>query len=95
MKKAEIKRISEFLKDLEEGLYELDGRLKAVRHYYLGDEEKIRLATAAVAGQIGCPSAQLAVKGGVYEKDCTSIGSFNFVGGSRLSADTIGQTKSG
>jgi hypothetical protein len=24
MKKAEIKRISEFLKDLEEGLYELD-----------------------------------------------------------------------
>ena len=33
-------------------VYELDEQLRAVRHYYLGDEEKIRRATAAVAGQL-------------------------------------------
>jgi len=36
-------------------VYELDGRMRAVRHYYLGDEEKIRKATAAVAGQLKNP----------------------------------------
>lgn len=38
-------------------VYELDEQLKAVRHYYLGDEEKIKRATQAVAGQLGRPSA--------------------------------------
>ena len=33
-------------------VYELDDKLTAVRHYYLGDEEKIRRATEAVAGQL-------------------------------------------
>ncbi len=33
-------------------VYDLDERLKAQRHYYLGDEEKIRRATKAVAGQL-------------------------------------------
>jgi 2,3-bisphosphoglycerate-dependent phosphoglycerate mutase len=33
-------------------VYELDEQLRAKRHYYLGDEEKIRRATAAVAGQL-------------------------------------------
>jgi 2,3-bisphosphoglycerate-dependent phosphoglycerate mutase len=33
-------------------VYELDKQLRAVQHYYLGDEEKIRAATASVAGQI-------------------------------------------
>jgi 2,3-bisphosphoglycerate-dependent phosphoglycerate mutase len=32
-------------------VYELDERLEAVRHYYLGDQERIRRAMAAVAGQ--------------------------------------------
>ena len=32
-------------------VYELDETLNPVRHYYLGDEEEIRRATAAVAGQ--------------------------------------------
>jgi len=36
-------------------VYELDDRLKALRHYYLGDEEKIRRATQAVAGQLTRP----------------------------------------
>jgi 2,3-bisphosphoglycerate-dependent phosphoglycerate mutase len=39
-------------------VYELDSKLKPVRHYYLGDPEKIRQATAAVAGQIGVPKKQ-------------------------------------
>jgi 2,3-bisphosphoglycerate-dependent phosphoglycerate mutase len=39
-------------------VYELDDRLKAIRHYYLGDEEKIKRATEAVAGQLqGQPKA--------------------------------------
>lgn len=33
-------------------VYELDDRLQAVRHYYLGDPEKIEAATASVAGQL-------------------------------------------
>lgn len=33
-------------------VYELDDDLKAQRHYYLGDEEKIRAATASVAAQL-------------------------------------------
>jgi len=33
-------------------VYELDDRLKAQRHYYLADEEKVRAATAAVASQL-------------------------------------------
>ncbi len=33
-------------------VYELDDQLNAIRHYYLGDEEKIRRATEAVAGQL-------------------------------------------
>jgi 2,3-bisphosphoglycerate-dependent phosphoglycerate mutase len=32
-------------------VYELDDSLHPVRHYYLGDEEEIRHATASVAGQ--------------------------------------------
>ncbi|HCM28560.1 MAG: phosphoglyceromutase [Treponema sp. GWB1_62_6] len=32
-------------------VYELDDDLKAIRHYYLGDEETIKAATAAVAAQ--------------------------------------------
>jgi 2,3-bisphosphoglycerate-dependent phosphoglycerate mutase len=36
-------------------VYELDEQLKAQRHYYLGDEEKIRQTIAAVAGQLGSP----------------------------------------
>jgi 2,3-bisphosphoglycerate-dependent phosphoglycerate mutase len=37
-------------------VYELDEQLRAVRHYYLGDKEKIRRATAAVAGQLKGPT---------------------------------------
>ncbi len=37
-------------------VYELDDRLRAIRHYYLGDEEKIRRATATVAGQLKGPA---------------------------------------
>jgi 2,3-bisphosphoglycerate-dependent phosphoglycerate mutase len=33
-------------------VYELDKDLNAIKHYYLGDEEKIRKATEAVAGQV-------------------------------------------
>jgi 2,3-bisphosphoglycerate-dependent phosphoglycerate mutase len=33
-------------------VYELDDRLNAIRHYYLGDEEKIKRATEKVAGQL-------------------------------------------
>jgi len=32
-------------------VYELDEDLNAITHYYLGNEEKIRKATEAVAGQ--------------------------------------------
>jgi len=32
-------------------VYELDGRLKPIRHYYLGDQETIAAAMAAVASQ--------------------------------------------
>jgi len=32
-------------------VYELNDDLNAIKHYYLGDEEKIRKATEAVAGQ--------------------------------------------
>ncbi len=32
-------------------VYELDGALNAIKHYYLGTEEEIRKATEAVAGQ--------------------------------------------
>jgi 2,3-bisphosphoglycerate-dependent phosphoglycerate mutase len=33
-------------------VYELDDKLQALNHYYLGDPEKIRKATAAVASQL-------------------------------------------
>jgi 2,3-bisphosphoglycerate-dependent phosphoglycerate mutase len=33
-------------------IYELDEQLKAHKHYYLGDPEKIQAATASVAGQL-------------------------------------------
>ena len=33
-------------------VYELDDDLNAIKHYCLGDEEKIRKATEAVAGQV-------------------------------------------
>jgi len=33
-------------------VYELDDNLKALTHYYLGDEEKIRAATESVASQL-------------------------------------------
>jgi 2,3-bisphosphoglycerate-dependent phosphoglycerate mutase len=33
-------------------IYELDGDLNAQRHYYLGDEQKIKAATASVASQL-------------------------------------------
>jgi 2,3-bisphosphoglycerate-dependent phosphoglycerate mutase len=33
-------------------VYELDDDLRALRHYYLGDEEKIKAATASVAAQL-------------------------------------------
>ena len=33
-------------------VYELDDDLKAHRHYYLADEEKLRAATATVASQL-------------------------------------------
>jgi 2,3-bisphosphoglycerate-dependent phosphoglycerate mutase len=33
-------------------VYELDGRLQAITHYYLGDPEAIKKATDAVAGQL-------------------------------------------
>jgi len=32
-------------------VYELNDDLNAIKHYYLGDEEEIRKATEAVAGQ--------------------------------------------
>ena len=32
-------------------VYELDGRLQAVKHYYLGDPDEITKATQAVANQ--------------------------------------------
>ncbi len=39
-------------------VYELDDNLKARRHYYLGDEEAIKAATASVASQLtGGPKA--------------------------------------
>ncbi|HNY80391.1 MAG: 2,3-diphosphoglycerate-dependent phosphoglycerate mutase [Sedimentisphaerales bacterium] len=39
-------------------VYELDDNLKALRHYYLGDEEAIKAATASVASQLtGGPKA--------------------------------------
>jgi 2,3-bisphosphoglycerate-dependent phosphoglycerate mutase len=39
-------------------VYELDDNLKALRHYYLGDEEAIQAATASVASQLtGGPKA--------------------------------------
>ncbi len=39
-------------------VYELDDELNAVRHYYLGDEEAIKAATASVASQLtGGPKA--------------------------------------
>ena len=37
-------------------VYELDDGLQAVRHYYLGDPEKVKAATASVAGQLTGPS---------------------------------------
>ena len=36
-------------------VYELDDRLKAKAHYYLGDDEKIKEATAAVASELRGP----------------------------------------
>ncbi|GMT46593.1 MAG: 2,3-bisphosphoglycerate-dependent phosphoglycerate mutase [bacterium] len=33
-------------------IYELDNNLKAINHYYLGDEEEIKRATESVAGQV-------------------------------------------
>jgi len=36
-------------------VYELDEQLKARTHYYLGDEGKIKKATAAVASELGGP----------------------------------------
>jgi 2,3-bisphosphoglycerate-dependent phosphoglycerate mutase len=33
-------------------VYELDDRLNAVNHYYLGDPESVAKATASVAGQL-------------------------------------------
>lgn len=33
-------------------VYELDDNLKPIRHFYLGDQEKIKAATEAVAGQL-------------------------------------------
>jgi len=33
-------------------VYELDEQMRAMKHYYLGDPEKIKRATAAVAGQL-------------------------------------------
>ena len=33
-------------------VYELDDALRATKHYYLGDEEKIKAATASVASQL-------------------------------------------
>ena len=32
-------------------VYELDGKLRPLRHYYLGDQARIDAAVAAVAGQ--------------------------------------------
>jgi len=34
-------------------VYELDGDLKPLNHYYLGDEEAVKKATASVAAQLG------------------------------------------
>ena len=33
-------------------VYELDGDLRPIRHYYLGDQEAVAKATASVAGQL-------------------------------------------
>jgi len=33
-------------------VYELDGNLRAVNHYYLGDQDAVARATASVAGQL-------------------------------------------
>jgi 2,3-bisphosphoglycerate-dependent phosphoglycerate mutase len=33
-------------------VYELDGDLRPLNHYYLGDEESVRKATASVAAQL-------------------------------------------
>ena len=33
-------------------VYELDDRLRALNHYYLGDPETVAKATASVAGQL-------------------------------------------
>lgn len=33
-------------------VYEMDDELRALKHYYLGDEETVKKATAAVAGQL-------------------------------------------
>ena len=39
-------------------VYELDGELNAIKHYYLGDEEQIRKATEEVAGQVSGKSSK-------------------------------------
>ena len=33
-------------------VYELDDQLRAVNHFYLGDQEAVAKATASVAGQL-------------------------------------------
>jgi len=38
-------------------VYELDDRLQALNHYYLGDPETVRAATDSVAGQLQGPHA--------------------------------------
>lgn len=40
-------------------VYELTDDLKPIRHYYLGDEDAIRAATAAVASQLGGAKTRL------------------------------------
>jgi 2,3-bisphosphoglycerate-dependent phosphoglycerate mutase len=37
-------------------VYELDADLKPLKHYYLGDQERIAAATAAVAAQGKAPA---------------------------------------
>lgn len=39
-------------------VYELDDDLSTIKHYYLGDEEEIKLATESVAGQISLGKSQ-------------------------------------
>jgi len=59
--RALVKYLDEIPDDVITGLniptgiplvYELDERLRAVNHYYLGDQEAVARATAAVAGQL-------------------------------------------